>query len=100
MAPQSVPLNYTVPPFPSLYSPIRPSQDEAKFLYFTNDVWRFTLYWTLLFYTGAHLSVAFWAVAVQLPSWKHVWRVPLLSIVVASLEGLLAGRLVGFLSGS
>ncbi len=95
MASQSVPLDYTVPPFPSLYSPIRPLQGEAKFLYFTNDVWRFTLYWTLLFYTGAHLSVAFWAIAIQFRSWKIVWGVPILYIVIAALEGLLAGSVVG-----
>jgi hypothetical protein len=95
MASRSVPPGYTVPPFPSLYNPIRPLPGEAKFLYFTKDAWRFTLYWTLLFYVGAHLSAAFCAVAIQFRSWRVVWTVPLLYTVVASLEGLLAGSVVG-----
>ncbi|GJE91748.1 hypothetical protein PsYK624_078990 [Phanerochaete sordida] len=50
------------PPWPSLYNfwieiePIQhrdPVQSRGRYLYNSNDIFRFTLYWTLIFYTPA-----------------------------------------------
>lgn len=89
--------DYDVPPFPSLYSPIGPLRGESKYLAYTHDVWRFTLFWTLLLYGAAHLIVALCAVYTQWRSWKIIWAVPVLYLLVATLEALLAGSLVGLL---
>ncbi|PGH36158.1 hypothetical protein GX50_01013 [[Emmonsia] crescens] len=97
---QTVPVNYETPPFPSLYVSLGFYQDGAQYLYYTSDIWRFTLFWTLLFYIGAHLSAALWAVVMQWRCWKVVWAVPLVYTLVAGLEGLLAGSVTGLILGA
>lgn len=59
------PLSYTTPDFPSLYWPIRASPGEPQYLYYAGDMWRFTLYWTLITVGVAHFLVALWAVLMQ-----------------------------------
>jgi len=59
------PLSYTTPPFPSLYWPVRARPGEPKYLYALNDIWRYTLYWTLITVLAAHIVVAAWAVLAQ-----------------------------------
>ncbi|KAF9482596.1 hypothetical protein BDN70DRAFT_407885 [Pholiota conissans] len=62
----------TTPSWPSLYNPAveilhiehnEPVQEEGTYLYRAEDVFKFTLYWTLIFYTPLFLacgSYAFW----------------------------------------
>jgi len=62
----------TTPPWPSLYNPAleiihiehhSPTQAGAAYLYHAHDIFRFTLYWTLIFYTPPFLVCglyAFW----------------------------------------
>lgn len=59
------PLSYVVPDFPSLYWPIRAPPNAPKYLYYAYDVWRFTLYWTLITVGVAHALAALWAVLMQ-----------------------------------
>lgn len=50
----TVPIGYVVPDFPSLYWPVgstKPHYDIAN-LYYTYDIWRFTVIWTLIFLWG------------------------------------------------
>lgn len=60
----------TAPPWPSLYNflveiePIAgrdPIQPEGHYLYDPNDIYRFTLYWTLIFYTPAFFFCGLYA---------------------------------------
>lgn len=95
MAGNRVPINYQTPKFPSLYDPVPSHHKEAYYLYYTTDIWRFTLYWTLIFYGATHLTVAGCAVLTHCRNWSVIWLVPLLYSVVAGLEGLLAGSIVG-----
>jgi len=66
-----VPLSYQTPEFPALYWPVRASPGEAQYLYFLSDIYRFTLYWTLITIVAAHLFVATWAVLMQVSSASH-----------------------------
>ncbi|KIK07873.1 hypothetical protein K443DRAFT_673121 [Laccaria amethystina LaAM-08-1] len=62
----------TTPPWPSLYNPgleilhiehRPPTQKGAEYLYSASDIFRFTLYWNLIFYTPLFLVCglyAFW----------------------------------------
>lgn len=59
------PLSYETPPFPSLYWPFDTGPATPKYLYSLTDIWRFTLYWTLITVPVAHLVVAIWAVMMQ-----------------------------------
>lgn len=95
MSDNRIPINYQTPKFPSLYDPLPSHHKEAYYLYYTADIWRFTLYWTLLFYGATHLTVAGCAVLTHFRNWSVIWLVPLLYSVVAGLEGLLAGSIVG-----
>jgi len=66
-----IPLPYATPPFPSLYWPIRANPGQAQYLYLLSDIWRFTLYWTLITIVSAHILVATWAVLMQFLSAHH-----------------------------
>lgn len=99
MTSQIVPVHYVTPKFPALYVVLPlASPLEAKYLYYTSDAVQFTVLWTLILYVGTHLVTALYAVIAQWPNWKLVWAMPLLYGVVAGLEALLAGSIVGALS--
>ncbi|KAJ5605996.1 hypothetical protein N7510_008777 [Penicillium lagena] len=100
MADNRVPINYQTPNFPSLYYPLPGHFKHAHYLYYTTDIWRFTLYWTLIFYAATHLTVAAYAVLVHCRNWNIIWIVPLVYSIVAGVEGLLAGSIVGLIIGA
>jgi Putative transmembrane protein 170 len=113
-----LPVDYTRPSFPSLYWPINPSPNDPQHLYYQSDIWRFTLYWTLLTYGAVHLSASLCAVLMQLRSalatktkplgeanrfrqtllW--VWMIPLGYLLVAGMEAVFAGSVVGLMLGA
>lgn len=95
MANNRVPINYQVPSFPSLYDPLPSPHRHAFYLYYTGDIWRFTLYWTLIFYAATHITVAGCAVLVHFRNWSIIWLVPLIYSITAGLTGLLAGSIIG-----
>lgn len=95
MANNRVPINYEVPSFPSLYDPLPSHHQQAYYLYYTKDIWRFTLFWTLVFYAATHLTVAGCAMITQCRNWTVIWIIPLVYSFIAALEGLLAGSIVG-----
>ncbi|KAL7425244.1 hypothetical protein Q5752_000932 [Cryptotrichosporon argae] len=53
----AVPANYTIPPFPSLYSPTFSNlyNNRGYFLYDAEAIWKFTFYWTLIMFGAAFL---------------------------------------------
>ncbi|EGO57723.1 hypothetical protein NEUTE1DRAFT_81548 [Neurospora tetrasperma FGSC 2508] len=95
------PVGYVTPPFPSLHWP--PQRDTYS-LYDLEDMWRFTLLWTLIIYGLVHLGAAGIALMMQVgkkkSNWKFLWLVPLLYAAVAGAEALLAGCLVGLVVGA
>lgn len=64
----TTPIDYSTPPFPSLYWPIRATPGTAQYLYSLIDIWRFTLYWTLITFCLVHSATAAWAVLMQFHS--------------------------------
>ena len=60
MAASMIPPNYRSPPFPSLYWPINPLPSQTHFLYYPSDIWRFTLFWTLISYVVCFGIVGVW----------------------------------------
>ena len=95
--PSIIPDNYTTPTFPSLYSLIPGVLNEPKYLYRMQDIWRFTLFWTLIYFEGFHLAASGYAVIVQWRNWKTMWLVPLVYMLVAGVEAVLAGSVVGLM---
>jgi hypothetical protein len=87
-----------VPPFPSLFWP---PQSSAVILYELDDMWKFTLFWTLILYGLFHLGAVGVAVLMQggkrMSSWKYLWLVPVVYALIAGAEALIAGTLVGLM---
>ncbi|KAJ5218418.1 uncharacterized protein N7498_000517 [Penicillium cinerascens] len=100
MAGNRVPINYQTPEFPSLYNPVPWLHKEAYYLYYTKDIWRYTLFWTLIFYAATHLPVAGCTVLTHSRNWSVIWLVPLLYSFIAGLEGLIAGSIIGLVLGA
>lgn len=89
------PLSYEVPPFPSLYWPFPVDGTQTAYLYDAPAMWRFTLYWTLIFVVGVHMAAAGYACAMQYHNWKIIWVVPLVYLIIGGIEALIAGNVVG-----
>ncbi|KAK4248422.1 protein-S-isoprenylcysteine O-methyltransferase [Corynascus novoguineensis] len=92
---RDIPPNYTVPPFPSLFWP---PQSGSIILYELDEMWKFTLFWTLILYGLFHLGAVGVAVLMQggkrMSSWKYLWAVPVVYALIAGAEALIAGTLV------
>ncbi|KZF21585.1 hypothetical protein L228DRAFT_269055 [Xylona heveae TC161] len=89
------PLDYSTPKFPSLYWPILVRAGEASYLYYSRDVWKFTTLWTLIVYGAVHLAASLYAAFMQPRSWKVMWLVPVIYVVVGSIEAIIAGSIIG-----
>ena len=135
-----IPPSYKTPPFPSLYWLIGPDDVvHPAYLYHIRDVWRFTLFWTLIIFEATHLAAGTFAVIVVWWGGRDqrsglgmgrtkivvesgggdgensngggertqagiegmrisgMWAVPVVYGIVAGVEGVLAGSVVGLL---
>lgn len=56
---KNVPLGYVAPSFPSLFWPLGPKhkQFELSYLYYSHDIWVFTVYWGIIFFVIAYALV-------------------------------------------
>ena len=86
---------YIAPSFPGLYNFLPLDPTEAQYLIFIEDIVEFTVLWTLILYCGAHVLAALCALSMQWRSWKLLWYVPVVYVLVALLEAGLAGSVVG-----
>lgn len=94
------PPTYNTPRFPSLnVQTIYDFTDDKRYtLYHIKDVWRFTVVWTLIVYALFHLGAVMVAMLThgwRISSWKYLWAVPVVYLVIAGLEALLAGTIIG-----
>lgn len=80
----NVPIGYSTPDFPSLYWPIGAHQQKYQelFLYYSFDIWKFTVYWTLILFGGVYSTVGVISLAHNLfSSYRH--RLPILKLSMA-----------------
>ncbi|KAI6246807.1 hypothetical protein HI914_04926 [Erysiphe necator] len=100
----TAPLDYVTPSWPSLYWPFTKKIDIPKYLYFTHDIWFYTLLWTLVMFALTHGIVAMIGVIMQIGkghrSWQYVWAIPLANIIIGGIEAFLAGSVVGVVLGA
>ena len=92
-----IPADYVTPKFPSLYWPVKTMPHEPKFLYHSQDIWRFTLFWTMIIFEAFHLAASAYAMVIQWRNWKLMWLMPLVYLFVAGVEAVLAGSVVGLM---
>lgn len=98
--PNQPPEGYQTPKFPSLnvHTLYDSTPNRTYTLFYIEDVWRFTLTWTLVLYALFHLGavlVAFFTHGWKRSSWKYLWAIPVLYLVMAGFEALLAGSIIG-----
>lgn len=101
--PNTPPEGYDTPRFPSLNVKTLYDQtaDKQYTLYYVLDVWRFTLLWTLIIYACFHLAavmIAMFTHGWKKSSWRYLWAVPVIYLVIAGLEAVMAGSIVGLVS--
>lgn len=93
------PTDYKSPAWPSLFWP---PLDDRYVLYGLFDMWRFTLYWTLVMFAAFHWAVIGIALFVQIgkrrTNWRYLWTIPIIYSVMAGLEALIAGSVTGAMS--
>lgn len=89
-----IPANYHTPKFPSVYQPLG---TNAQYLYYLNDICRFTIFWTLAIYGAFHVVASGYAFCLQVKNWKVMWIVPIVYCAVAAIEAVLAGSVVGLM---
>ncbi|TWU75789.1 hypothetical protein ED733_003754 [Metarhizium rileyi] len=101
----NAPPNYRTPPFPSLN--VNTLQDRTPnrtyTLYHIPDVWKFTVLWTLITYMFFHVGavlVAFFSHGLNKGSWRFLWAVPIIYLLIAGIEAVIAGSIVGLVLGA
>lgn len=92
-----MPDSHATPPFPSLGLWGTDIENDGYYLYYITDVWRFTLFWTLIVYGLFYLAASSYAYVLQGKNWKSMWVVSVAYLVVAGLEAVLAGSIVGLM---
>jgi hypothetical protein len=84
-----------------LYWPYHAKPGVANYLYYSNDIWRYTFYWTIIIFGLVHLVVAAYAILMHVgkgkKAWKWVWSLPLIYLAIAAVEAVLAGIFVGLM---
>ncbi|KAI1078373.1 hypothetical protein F5B20DRAFT_226796 [Whalleya microplaca] len=96
------PADYHSPRFPSLCWP--PQSHPECALYSVWDSWRYTLLWTLILHAVCHLGSSGIALCMQIGKrrsiWKYLLTIPIIYAVVAGVEALFAGSIVGLVLGA
>lgn len=56
---QNYPIGYTPPAFPSVYWPLGPLREkyDQLFLYYSTDIWKFTVYWSMICFATVYTLV-------------------------------------------
>ncbi|KAF8606011.1 hypothetical protein BDV93DRAFT_490165 [Ceratobasidium sp. AG-I] len=102
------PLGYITPSFPSLYDPRLEFKDSdpsnpspgTHYLYYSFDVYRFTLYWTLLFYASSFALCGTCALLVRVLSKRRAPKlfvtVVLAFILIGTFFAVVGSAIVGY----
>lgn len=93
------PPDHHLPRFPALCWP-----PHACVIYSVYDSWRFTLVWTLILFIAFHLSATAIALLMQVGKprsiWKYLIAIPIVYTVIAGVEALVTGSVVGSILGA
>lgn len=96
MSGSTIPVGYVTPPFPSLTFHINSPEYEDAMLYYLSDMWRFTLYWTLIFFLSFHCCAALWASLMHRKVLGGLWMLATYALF-AGVQAVISGSLVGLM---
>ncbi|CAR24704.1 hypothetical protein ACU8KH_04576 [Lachancea thermotolerans] len=91
-----VPIGYTTPKFPSLFWPINNKRYTLSYLYYTNDIWKFTVFWTLILFMGFYTAAGLWASISHRKKASGLW-IMAFYILVGGFQALAAGTVTGLI---
>lgn len=104
-----VPIGYVTPKFPAIFWPLGSTQPRYNelFLYYSIDIWKFTVYWVMIFFSGAYFLVGVAAfVSMNLRAYRERKIVPskkktvVVQLVIVAVLYLIVGASQGFLLGA
>lgn len=111
----NVPIGYTTPDFPALYWPLGLDHKnfEASFLYYSFDVWKFTVFWALIMLGASYAiagSIAVFNIVQHNVRHKHQQKSPvpdictliilLIYVLVGLFKGFVGGSIIGLILGA
>lgn len=93
-----IPVGYYTPEFPSLFIPLGNYNNNysLSYLYYTYDIWKFTVYWSLIFYGAFYLSASVWAAINHRKFIHSIWIITLYAFV-GSVQAFISGTVVGII---
>lgn len=105
-----VPIGYSSPPFPSLYWPTT-SPYQSLFLYYSFDIWKFTVFWSITLFGALYFVAGLLAVVNQISNnYRHQLQKPALKstivgclllvtvyLVLGLAQGFICGAVIGLL---
>ncbi|ODV82531.1 hypothetical protein CANARDRAFT_205040, partial [[Candida] arabinofermentans NRRL YB-2248] len=99
------PIGYNVPSFPSLHWPLGPSREayQNSFLYYTSDIWRFTVFWTFIMMVAFYSAAALIAVLTHYKNnssknnLKMLFTIFMTYVFVSASQAFISGSLIGVL---
>ncbi|KAL7271476.1 hypothetical protein RUND412_005760 [Rhizina undulata] len=89
------PIGYEAPSFPSLYWPVNPKNGDPAYLYYSIDIWKFTLFWSLIVFAAFHVAAGLYAFAMQPRKWAL--GIPVVYAIVGGVEATMSGSIVGLI---
>ncbi|CAR27924.1 ZYRO0D09724p [Zygosaccharomyces rouxii] len=93
-----VPVGYETPSFPSLYWPTE-SRTSLHVIYDVSAIWKFTLYWSLIFNFGFYALTGLWASFSHRKQAGGLW-IMALYCTYGGVQGVAVGTITGFLIGN
>ncbi|KAG0668284.1 hypothetical protein C6P45_004844 [Maudiozyma exigua] len=94
-----IPVGYLTPKFPSLYWPISNKSYSLAFLYDIVDIWKFTLYWCLIF-NGAFYGATGLIATLTHKNQPRCIMILATYITYGGIQGFIVGTVMGFLIGA
>lgn len=92
----NTPLGYVTPKFPSLYWPINNDKFNVSYLYYTKDIWKFTLYWSLILFCAVYGASGLIAGYSHRTPTGRLWIIALY-LLIGGIQGFLSGTAGGFM---
>lgn len=93
-----VPVGYETPTFPSLHWPTG-LRTTVHVLYDVHSIWRFTLYWSLIFNVGFYAVAGLWASLMHRKQAGGFW-IMAVYLAYGGVQGVAGGTITGFLIGN
>ncbi|KAK9313160.1 hypothetical protein V1522DRAFT_410997 [Lipomyces starkeyi] len=92
-----IPDGYQTPSFPSLRWPNGPQLQTVYYLYYHYDIWRFTLFWTLILYGVVHAVAGIWAALMNRRLQSGL--IIAVYLFVGLIEALISASIIGAILG-